>query len=71
MQLLKDLKVPLKAFSLILNWAAKSNERGHLFKVGCQPSREKVIKNCTKGTKIKQFYLVEQVFLSDFPNGNG
>ena len=51
MQLLKDLKVPLKAFSLILNWAAKSNERGHLFKAGCQPSREKVIKNiCTKGT---------------------
>jgi hypothetical protein len=30
---------------LILKWAAKSYERGHLSKVGCQPSSEKVIKN--------------------------
>jgi len=45
LQLLKDIKAPLKAFSLILNWAAKSNEAGHLFKVGFQPSRNKVISN--------------------------
>jgi len=64
MQLLKDLKVPLKAFSLNLNWAAKSYERGHLFKVGCQPSREKVIKNLHQRynmngliPKEKQLYL--------------
>ncbi len=64
LQLLKDLKTPLKAFSLILNWAAKSNERGHFFKVGCQHSREKVIKNLYQRynmngliPKEKQLYL--------------
>jgi hypothetical protein len=64
LQLLKDLKVPLKAFSLTLNWAAKSNERGHFFKVGCQPSHEKVIKNLYQMynmngliPKKKQLYL--------------
>ena len=45
LELLRELKAPLKAFSRILNWAAKSNASGHLFKVGCQPSREKVVKN--------------------------
>jgi hypothetical protein len=34
---------PLRAFSLILNWAAKAYERGHIFKMNCQPSREKVV----------------------------
>ncbi len=64
MQLLKDMKVPLKAFSFILNWAAKSNERVHLFKVGCQPSLKKVIKNLYQRynmngliSKEKQLYL--------------
>ena len=45
LQLLRDLKAPLKAFTLVLNWAAKSNASGHIFKEGCQPSREKVMRN--------------------------
>jgi hypothetical protein len=44
LQLLKDLKAPLSAFQYILNWAANANENGHVFQVGCQPSREKVTK---------------------------
>jgi hypothetical protein len=35
----------MKAFSHILNWAAKANDKGHLFKVDCQPSWEKVVQN--------------------------
>ncbi len=31
------------AFSLILNWAAKAYERGHIFKMNCYLSREKVV----------------------------
>jgi hypothetical protein len=64
LQLLTDLKAPLKSFSLILNWAAKSNESGHFFKVGCQPSREKVIRKLYQRynmngliPKEKQLYL--------------
>ena len=34
LQLVRDLKAPLKAFNLILNWDAKSNESGHDFHVG-------------------------------------
>ena len=45
LQLLRDLNCPLKAFSLVLNRAAKSNASGHVFKEGCQPTREKVMKN--------------------------
>jgi hypothetical protein len=45
LELLGELKAPLKAFSRILHWAAKSNASGHVFKVGCQPSREKVVRN--------------------------
>ena len=45
LQLLRDLKCPLKAFTLVLTWAAKSNGNGHTFRAGCQPTREKVIKN--------------------------
>ncbi len=45
LQLLRDLKAPLKAFSVVLNWAAKSNASGHVFKESCQPSREKVMRN--------------------------
>ncbi len=43
LQLLKELKALLKAFSCILNWAAKANDHGHVFQVDCQPSRRKVI----------------------------
>lgn len=43
LQLLRDLNCPLKAFTLILNWAAKSNASGHVFRDGCQPTRKKVI----------------------------
>jgi hypothetical protein len=45
LQLLRDLNCPLKAFTLVLNWAAKSNASGHMFQEGCQPTREKVVKN--------------------------
>ena len=45
LELLGELKAPLKAFSRILHWAAKSNASGHVFKVGCQPSREEVERN--------------------------
>jgi hypothetical protein len=43
LNILKELRTPLRAFSLILNWAAKAYERGHIFKMNCQPSREKVV----------------------------
>ena len=45
LQLLRDLNCPLKAFTLVLNWAAKSNANGHVFQEGCQPTREKVMRN--------------------------
>ena len=45
LNVLKELRAPMKAFSHILNWAAKANDKGHLFKVDCQPSREKVVQN--------------------------
>ena len=64
LQLLRDLKAPLKAFSVVLNWAAKSNASGHVFKEGCQPSCEKVMRNlferCNMNgliPKEKQLYL--------------
>jgi hypothetical protein len=38
LQVLKELKAPLKAFSCILNWAAKANNHGNVFQVDCQPS---------------------------------
>ena len=45
LQLLRDLNCPLKAFTLVLKWAAKSNGSGHTFREGFQPTREKVITN--------------------------
>ena len=45
LQLLRGLKCPLKAFTLVLKWAAKSNGSGHTFHEGFQPTREKVITN--------------------------
>ncbi len=47
LQLLWDLNCPLKAFTLVLNWAAKSNASGQVFQEGCQPTCEKVMSNCT------------------------
>jgi hypothetical protein len=44
LQLLRDLNCPLKAFTLVLNWAAKSNASGHVFQEGCQPTCEKVMR---------------------------
>ncbi len=41
--ILKELRTLLRAFSLILNWAAKAYERGHTFKMNCQPSWEKAV----------------------------
>ena len=43
LDLLRKLNCPLKAFTLILKWAAKSNGSGHIFRDGFQPSRQKVI----------------------------
>ncbi|KAI2491351.1 transposition [Fragilaria crotonensis] len=64
LQLLRDLNCPLKAFTLVLNWAAKSNASGHVFQMGCQPTREKVMKNLNERynmngliPKEKQLYL--------------
>ena len=45
LHILKSLNAPLKALSHILNWAAKANNGGHMFKVDCQPSQEKVCAN--------------------------
>ena len=59
LHLLKELKAPLKAFSGILNWAAKANDQGHVFHPNCQPSRCRVVHNM-KGLipKEKLFYLL-------------
>ncbi len=43
LRILKSLNAPLKASSHILTWVAKANDSGHMFKVDCQPSREKVV----------------------------
>ncbi|KAI2512006.1 hypothetical protein MHU86_2294 [Fragilaria crotonensis] len=43
LDLLRKLHCPLKAFTVILKWAAKSNASGHVFREGVQPTREKVI----------------------------
>lgn len=45
LQLLRDLHCPLKAFEIILKWAAKSNGHGHIFQSGSLPTRKKVIAN--------------------------
>ena len=45
LQLLKEIKAPLNAFTRILTWAAKSNEDGHQFQLDGMPTREKIIQN--------------------------
>jgi hypothetical protein len=55
---------PLKAFDLILKWAAKSNGSGHMFHDGFQPTCKKVITKLHKRYNMnrlipqeKQLYL--------------
>lgn len=43
LQLLRELHCPLKAFEIILKWAAKSNGSGYTFRADRQPTRKKVI----------------------------
>ena len=45
LQLLKEIKAPLNAFTRILNWAAKANDDGHQFQLDGVPTREKMIRN--------------------------
>jgi hypothetical protein len=62
---LNELQAPVNAFTAVLNWAAKANDCGYFFKVGGQPSWEKMIQKLytrhnMKGlilTKEKQLYL--------------
>ncbi len=45
LQHLRDLDCSLKAFTLVLNWAAKSSASGHVSQEGCPPTHEKVMRN--------------------------
>ncbi len=59
LDVLKEIKAPLTAFSLILNWAASSNDCGYHFKAGC---RENLMQNLftrynMKGLKPKGKHL--------------
>jgi hypothetical protein len=40
LDVLRKLNCPLKAFTLILKWAAKSNGSGHMFRDDFQPTQE-------------------------------
>ncbi len=64
LDLLRRLNCPLKAFTLIMKWAAKLNGSGHMFRDGFQPSRKKVITKLYKRYSMnglipqeKQLYL--------------
>ena len=43
LDLLRKLRIPLKAFTVILKWAAKSNASGCVFHEGFQPTYKKAI----------------------------
>jgi hypothetical protein len=45
LQLLPDQNCPLKAFTQVLNWVAKSNTSGHVILESFQPTGEEVIWN--------------------------
>ncbi|KAI2506334.1 hypothetical protein MHU86_8062 [Fragilaria crotonensis] len=62
LHLLKELKAPLKAFSGILNWAAKANGQGHIFHPDCQPSRRKVVHNLYCRYNMKGLIPKEKLF---------
>jgi hypothetical protein len=62
LHLLKELKAPLKAFSGILNWAAKANGQGHIFHPDCQPSRHRVIHNLYCRYNMKGLIPKEKLF---------
>ncbi len=62
LHLLKELKAPLKAFSGILNWAAKANGQGHIFHPDCQPSRRRVVHNLYCWYNMKGLIPKEKLF---------
>ena len=63
LNLLKELKAPaLKAFSGILNWAAKVNDQGHIFHPNCQPSCCRVIHNVYCQYNMKGLIPKEKLF---------
>jgi hypothetical protein len=62
LHLLKELKAPLKAFSGILNWAAKANGQGHIFHPDCQPSRRRVVHNLYCRYNMKGLIPKEKLF---------
>ena len=62
LHLLKELKAPLKAFSGILNWAAKANSQGHIFHPDCQPSRRRVIHTLYCRYNMKGLIPKEKLF---------
>ena len=60
--LVKELKAPLKAFSGILNWAAKANGQGHIFHPNCEPSRRRVVHNLYCRYNMKRWIPKEKLF---------
>ena len=62
LHLLKELNAPLKAFSGILNWAAKANSQGHIFNPECQPSRRRVIHTLYCRYNMKGLVPKEKLF---------
>ncbi len=62
LHLLKELKAPLKAFSGILNWAAKANGQGHIFHPDCQPSCRRVVHNLYCRYNMKGLIPKEKLF---------
>ncbi|KAI2498172.1 hypothetical protein MHU86_16315 [Fragilaria crotonensis] len=62
LQLLKEIKAPLNSFTRILNWAAKSNEDGHQFKLDSLPTWEKMIQNLFVRYSMKGLVPKESFF---------
>ena len=62
LHLLKELNAPLKAFSVILNWAAKANRQGHIFEPECQPCRRRVIHTLYCRYNMKGLIPKEKLF---------
>ena len=62
LHLLKELKAPLKAFSGILNWAAKANGQGQIFHPHCQPSCCRIVHNLYCRYNMKGLIPKEKLF---------
>ena len=62
LHLLQELNTPLKAFSVVLNWAAKANGQGHIFHPERQPSRRRVIHNLYCRYNMKGLIPKEKLF---------